>query len=151
MSLTCGHPLNGRPRADERNDRDTVAIESSVIGPVTVTTSGLTFTGAGTGMEDIGTRGRATGQPVITLEGVADVTISHLTIVHIAGDDGIDVDGASGITLDGRRCRPTAAGNRGRFRRMLWVVPHFSAQPTAFVAGWWPSGDRPALRNWLAI
>jgi hypothetical protein len=80
---------------------DTVAIESTVFGPVTITTSGVTFTGAGTGMEDIGTDDyRATGHPVITLDDVTDVTISHLTVSHADGDDGIDVDGSSGITLD---------------------------------------------------
>lgn len=82
---------------------DTVVIESNVTGPVTVTTSGVTFTGAGTGREVVGTGGKATGHPVITLMDVTGVTISHLMIVHDAGDDGIDVDGSSGVTLDSLR------------------------------------------------
>ena len=81
---------------------DTVVIETSVAGPVTITTSGVTFTGAGAGAgrENVTTGGKPTGHPVITLKDVTNVTVSHLVIDHAAGDDGIDVDGSSGITFD---------------------------------------------------
>jgi hypothetical protein len=89
--------------ADAATAGDTVAIEAGVDAPTTITQSGtpgapITFTWV-TRRQYIYT-GSATGHPMITLQGVHDVTLSGLGIDHVDGDDGIDVIGSSDITLD---------------------------------------------------
>lgn len=71
---------------------------------VTITRSGtaaepITFTWPGTGDDPLISPQKETGKPVVTLDGVHDVTLSHLQIQDWGTDDGIDVIGSSGISL----------------------------------------------------
>ena len=72
---------------------------------VTITRSGtatepITFTWLGTGPDPaIISPPNQTGKAVVTLDGVHDVTLSHLQIDGYATDDGIDVIDSSDISL----------------------------------------------------
>jgi hypothetical protein len=90
--------------ADAATAGDTVVVESAVNQPTTITQSGtpaapITFTWAGARRQYLYPV-TATGHPVVTLQGVHDITLSGLGIDHVDGDDGIDVIGSSDITLD---------------------------------------------------
>jgi PKD repeat protein len=89
----------------------TVAIIQNVpvvaTAPVVIARSGtpaepITFAwaGVGHGLTPYLSPNAQTGKPVITLEDVHDVTLSHLAIGNIGTDDGIDVIGSSDISLE---------------------------------------------------
>ncbi len=85
------------------NPGQTVVIQSGLSKPVTITRSGtpsepITFTVAGASRQFVGSA--QTGQAVVTIQNVHDVTISGIGVNHYDGDDGIDVAGSSAITLD---------------------------------------------------
>ena len=91
--------------ADVVDPGQTVAIESDISTPVTISRSGtegapITFTYAGTRRQYLYTV-QSTGQPMVTIKDAQYVTLSGLGIIHWAGDDGIDVIGSSDIALDG--------------------------------------------------
>jgi PKD repeat protein len=91
--------------ADVVNPGQTVVIEAVIGTPVTISRSGtqgapITFTYAGTIRQYL-EPAQPTGQPVVTIKNAQYVTLSGLGIIHWGGDDGIDVIGSSGITLNG--------------------------------------------------
>ena len=71
---------------------------------VTITRSGtptepITFTWPGSGPTPSLSPTKQTGNAVVTLDDVHDVTLSHLEIASYGTDDGIDVIGSSDISL----------------------------------------------------
>ena len=92
---------------------------------VTITRSGtpaepITFTGVGADGIPVVSPQQQTGNAVVTLKDVHDVTISHLQIENFGTDDGIDVVGSAGISLTN-----------------LWIVQEpvvISASPLAAVS-----------------
>ena len=73
---------------------------------VTITRSGtpaepITFTWPGTGADPVLSPGEQTGKGVVTLKGVHDVTLSNLAIQSYGSGDGIDMIGASDISVNG--------------------------------------------------
>ncbi|MEV4614363.1 right-handed parallel beta-helix repeat-containing protein [Kitasatospora sp. NPDC049258] len=70
----------------------------SAMEAVVVRTSGLTITG-GTNTPQIMSFNGAAGKPALTLDGVSDVTISHLTLSG-GNAPGLLVQGSSRITID---------------------------------------------------
>ena len=95
--------------ADVVEPGQTVEISGSSQGlitqPVVMTRSGtptepITFTWTDAAPSPLLSPHKQTGKPVITLENVHDVTISHLWIENFGTDDGIDLIGSSDISLE---------------------------------------------------
>ncbi|MFH9353455.1 right-handed parallel beta-helix repeat-containing protein [Kitasatospora sp. NPDC017646] len=86
---------------------DTIQVSGSIEGgnparsqeAVTIRTSGLTITG-GDNFPQVSAWGTLAGKPALTLDGVSDVTISHLELSSASAPSAVAVKGSTRITFD---------------------------------------------------